>query len=695
MSRVVKGRSFKITKNQARGYGYAKARSMKANPGVTTIAAINGRGAYSANRSARSVMSKLKQNDRKPAARRRLTEAQREAFKNRMEMARNAKRSGSQGVTPRKRTYGSSKYLRSVHGKSLDRLGSLPRTPGLRKNRSTSASQSATSRKNIKKAQAARRAWGSKLPKGKRVRVGVPQYGTKAKAHKLKSGVYIANGVRFMPRSQRTVAAERAKPEEARESTSGGKSRAQKRTKKAGTKNMARRRKRASGLTKKRRSSKRRRKATTTKKTKRTTKRRLKARKGAARRKTAARKTVRRRKSAAAPKRRRRSRKAAAAPKRRRKARRSTGKKRRSSGKRRRSSGRRRKTAKRAKKFIGRRRGKARGRRHATALAMSRRKKHGRKKSLKANRRRHRRNGSKFKMNGVGDVLKLGATLFAGFALHRVLTNLFDQQVLSRLLPAPAPAATSGFGLQENKGILASLAVGAGGSFLASKVIKNAETKKLIIGGMIASTLHGVIVSVLKSVAPAGADMLAGPEDGTAARLSAMYGMRGLGAGASIMPRYGVINGLGEYFREPMNGLGEYFREPMNGLGEYIDATNGLGTYEQNADLYQAAAGFGSHDYNGNHIDPSGNLDRQLDIAEAAAGVGALAPFEAAAGIGPMQAAAGFGAINTTPSADTWIPGSADPQLWAGVKAITNGQSASEMVPAGTLQTDGGQGIFG
>jgi hypothetical protein len=299
-------------------------------------------------------------------------------------------------------------------------------------------------------------------------------------------------------------------------------------------------------------------------------------------------------------------------------------------------------------------------------------------------------------MNGVGDVVKLGAVVFGGFAAHRLFTNLFSNQVLARLLPAPAaPAATSGFDLSGQRGLIASLIVGAGGSFLASKAIKNPETRKLVISGMVASTVHGVVMSLLKAFAPSGADMLSGPEDGTAARLSAMYGMRGLGAGASIMPRYGVINGMGEYFREPMNGLGEYFREPMNGLGEYISATSGLGTYEQNGDLYQAAAGMGSHDYQGNHIDPSGDLDRQLTIAEAAAGVGAVSPFEAAAGIGPMQAAAGFGAIDTVASGDTWIPGSVDPQLWAGVQAISRGQSATEMTPAGVLQTDGGQGIFG
>ncbi len=604
---------------------------MKANPGVTTIAAINGRGSYRG-RSARSAMSGLSQNARVGRARRKLTEAEKRAFVARMS-----------------------------------------------RNRSTSPKQSATSKRNIRKAQSARKAWGRKVPRGKRLRVGSASYGRKPKARKLKAGVYIAN-----------------------------------RRKKAGSKTMARRRKRASTPTKKRRSSKRRRK--TTKKTASAPRRRRrkarKARTGAARKRTTARKTVRRRRRKAStlrknPKRRRRSRKAvAAAPKRKRRRsksrRKTTTKKRRVSRKRRSSSKRRRRAPKRKLKANGRRRHRRNGRKLKTnsrkRRSSGRRKSHRKNKGMKSNRRRrHRRNGRKlFKMNGVGDVLKLGAVVFGGFAAHRLLTNLFSNQVLARLLPAPAaPAATSGFDLSGQRGLIASLLVGVGGSFLASKAIKNPETKKLVISGMVASTVHGVIMSLLKAFAPSGADMLAGPEDGTAARLSAMYGMRGLGAGASIMPRYGVINGMGEYFREPMNGLGEYFREPMQGVGEYISATSGLGTYEANGDLYQAAAGMGSHDYQGNHIDPSGDLDRQLTIAEAAAGVGALSPFEAAAGIGPMQAAAGFGAIDTVPSGDTWIPGSVEPQLWAGAQAINRGQSATEMTPAGVLQTDGGQGIFG
>jgi hypothetical protein len=604
MSRVL-GRSRKITKNQAKGYGYVR------NPGVTTIAAINGRGSFAARRSARSVMSKLKKNARVGAARRALTSSEKAAFKARMAKAR------------------------------------------MNANRSTSRAQSASSRKNIKKAQRARKAWGRSVPRGKRIRVGRAAFGSKPKARRLKAGVYIAN-------------------------------------KKAGSKTMARRRKRASGLTKKRRSSKRRRKTTT--RTSAPKRRRRKAAK-----KTVKRRRVKRKAAKRTVKRRRtKSRRKAGTKKRRSsKSRRKAGtKKRRSSKSRRKSGSKRRRRSGRKLKANGRRRVRRNGRRRLSANR--RRRSHSKNRGHKKNRRsKHRRNGKKlFRMNGAMDFLKLGAVLFGGFAAHRVLSNIVDRQVLSRLLPAPVVAPVSGFDLQSNRGLIASIITGAGVGFLASKVIKNQETKKLVIGGVVASVFQGVIVSLLKSFAPAGADMLAGPEDGTAARLSAMYGLRG---GASIMPHYAPIGmrGMGEYFREPMNGMGEYFREPMNGVGEYISATNGLGTYEPNGDLFQAAAGMGAHDYQGNHIDPSGDLDRQLTIAEAAAGVGALSPFEAAAGVMPFEASAGMGAVSTVPGADTWIPGSADPQLWAGVRAVTESQSATEMVPAGTLQTAGGQGIFG
>ena len=475
MSRVL-GRSFKISKKQAKGYGYAKP-GMKRNPGVTTIAAINGRGSYAtANRSARSVMSKLKRNARPAAARRALSSSERAAFKARMDRAR------------------------SGHRRSMS------------SNRSTSTAQSASSKRNIRKAQRARKAWGKKLTRGKRFRVGTAAYGRKPKARRLKAGVYVAN-----------------------------------RRKKAGSKTMARRRKRAASPIKKRRSSKRRRKSI--KSAAAPKRRRRKARKGAARRKTAAKRTVTRRRRRKSSKkhtanRRRRHAKKAAPKRRRRKARRAAPKRRRRTTKRR-SSARRRRSGRKLK-ANGRRRKHRRNprRKHRRnsrrkGLKANSRRRHRAKRSHKMNsrRRRHRRNGrSLFKRNGVGGLLQVGATVLAGFALHRVLSNMIAPRLMALVAPAAAPAAaTSGYDQTNIYGLATNLGVAGLTGFALHKLVKNDETRRLLIGGVVASAAQSLVVSLLQKFAPgAAADALAGPES-TATRISAMYG---LGGAVSIMPHY-------------------------------------------------------------------------------------------------------------------------------------------------------------
>jgi hypothetical protein len=51
--------------------------------------------------------------------------------------------------------------------------------------------------------------------------------------------------------------------------------------------------------------------------------------------------------------------------------------------------------------------------------------------------------------------------------------------------------------------------------------------------------------------------------------------------------------------------------------------------------------------------------------------------------------------IGSAPSANTWIPGMSNPQLWAGTRPIDQGQEATAMVPAGVLTSGGGQGVLG
>ncbi len=311
-----------------------------------------------------------------------------------------------------------------------------------------------------------------------------------------------------------------------------------------------------------------------------------------------------------------------------------------------------------------------------------------------------------FRKNGIMDpivtVLKTGAIALGGFGAHKVLSNLFTTQILNRIFGSPAtvvvtPAATtavapatSGLGGlnvdPQYQRLAGSFLVAALGVWGTTKLVKDQATRNTLITGMSVSFAHTIASALLTKFAPQYAGILAGPEDGTAARLSAMYGMRGLGNGTSIMPNYAPINGMGEYFSSGVNGLGEYFNSGVNGLGEYFSSgVAGLGAYQaaagygSNPDMAEAAAGYGATSIPGNHIDPHGDLDRELNIAEAAAGVGGMGAVQS------YEASAGFGNISSLPSSSTWIPGSSDPQLWAGTRSISSPQSASEMVPAGIL----------
>jgi len=291
-----------------------------------------------------------------------------------------------------------------------------------------------------------------------------------------------------------------------------------------------------------------------------------------------------------------------------------------------------------------------------------------------------------------------GLTAFGGFIGHRIATNLLKKYVVDKFLPAPAPAA-AGIGALDASALMAlgtSVVTAGAELFLVNKVVKSRDVKVMAMAGIALSALQQLIVAGLRMVSMSGAaDMLSGYDDSTASRISAMYGLRG----TSIMPRYAPI---GEYFS---SGVGEYFSSGVSGLGQTpFQAAAGMGQYGPNPDIYQAAAGFGAHDNSyghSHHVDPSSNLDRELSIMEAAAGVGNLPRYEASAGVGRLgeyfsSGVSGLGNVETVPSESTWIPGeSGSAQLWAGVRPIDEPQSENEMLPAGILETSGGAGIFG
>lgn len=335
---------------------------------------------------------------------------------------------------------------------------------------------------------------------------------------------------------------------------------------------------------------------------------------------------------------------------------------------------------------------------------------------MRRNRRRLRRNyrrnkgffGKLFRKN-PGELVMMGLVGFAGFAASKFLGNLIAKGIAklgsgssaAAVVPAAAPAASGFGGIDSVASPLGALIASGAGILLASKMVSDPEKKNALITGFVVSGLHSVAMTLLGAISPGAKAVLSG--DDMAVKLAAMYGM---GGGTSIMPHYAPINGYrgtGEY----LTATGEYF----SGMGEYFESgVEGLGNYTGNPEIEQAAAGYGATDIsaNTNHIDPSSDLDRELTIAEAAAGVGTV--YQAAAGmrgLPPYAAQAGgfgeyfdsgvsgFGNVGTAPAANTWIPGMADPQLWAGTRAISQGQEATAQVPAGVLSSGGNQGVFG
>jgi hypothetical protein len=600
MSRKPVGRGFKVTRKDVDGYGYARPRSgsMRSNPGVTTIAAINGRGAFAARKrtptrslSARQTMAGLGPRQRKNRASA-LTNQERSQFSKRVKEAREKamKRKG----TRRRNAAPSAKQLAArKRFAAMARSGALKRKRNSRKR--TAAKRPAKRKRNATKSlfsRVIRRKNAGRVLRKKKT-------GTKKRRSAAKRTTTVK-------RRRRRVAAKTPVKRRRRRAAKRTTVR-RKRRRVAARKTPVRRKRRKNG----RRSAKR-----------RVTRRRASKRRVSKRRVTKRRAPARRRK--------------------------------RSSAKRR--------TAPRRRRVSKKRRANSRRRRNSSGFF-----------------------GKLFRRNPAG-LVALAAVGAGGYFAHRLGANLISMALAK--MPSVAPYS----------GVVGSVLTAVAGIPLVLKVVDDVNVKQSLVTGMFVSAVQGVIVGLLKASSPAVAEFLSG--DDTAAKLSAMYGFRGLGQGTSIMPRYAPINGMGEYFAAPMGEyfaptrpMGEYFATPM---GEYFESgVEGLGNYTGNPYAMQAAAGYGAAETaNTNHVDPSSNLDHELTIAEAAAGVGQM-PYQAAAGIPRYEAQAGFGDVETVPSASTWIPGSADPQIWAGVRAIDRSQEDTAETAAGVLATPGGAGILG
>lgn len=298
------------------------------------------------------------------------------------------------------------------------------------------------------------------------------------------------------------------------------------------------------------------------------------------------------------------------------------------------------------------------------------RKKSKSKRSYKRNVR-----GAAYKQE-LKNALKYGAIVTGGYLTHRVLSNLADKYVLSKV------EALSTGSMAPYRKLIGSTIVAAIGIPAAVRLLP--KHAGVAAAGMAASLLHGLIVTALsKAEQPELLEAVSAYPNAQGYPQYSGYGsyyefsphqvFDGYGqdyvtqaaAGyGNLQQMYANRGGYGEFYEtQPVPGL----EQAAAGMGEYYAfGAEGIGEYES----APAAAGPGGYTDDGIH--PNLNAAEQmLDVAEAAAGLDNMV----------TQAAAGFGS-------DIPLQSTVDPMIRAmNIPDMPGGSRA------GTLA--GGDGIFG
>ena len=377
-------------------------------------------------------------------------------------------------------------------------------------------------------------------------------------------------------------------------------------------------------------------------------------------------------------------------PKKRRKRRKASTKRRRAATTKRRAPAKRRRTAaKRRKSPVTKRRAPVKRRRTAAKrrapakrrkTAAKRRAPKRRRKSMRRNARRSYKRNPAWLQN-FKNALVTGLFITGGFVFHKVATNLATDPIFDLFKEKEAPAAAAGtdFDIEPWKKPIVGAGILAIGIPLANMAFKKRAME--IGGGMVASWLHSVIVAVsVVSKNEKFASAVAGVPDrfdwsgrkwpyrnSRAASLGGRRrGVRGLSGNSqdlsSIMPRYTPITrggmgatqaaagqyqqaAAGQYQQAAAGSMGEYFT-PMNAMGEYFapSSLQGVGAYEPAGTLAMPKVNQVIRD----GIRPDSDLDRQMSIMEAAAGMGD--------GLGSYFEAGPNGQVDTVGSESQWVP---------------------------------------
>ncbi len=734
MSRKVYGKAFRITSAEAKAYRRVD-RTVRPNPiGVTSMSAVNGRGAYA--RSARAVAAGKTRSQRIARAEEVYRNGERKPM-----VLKNRKSTKRKSSSKRKRVAGT-KYFRTKSGRYQNAKGKFVKGPAKAKRRKTTAKRKTTRRKTTAKRTVIRRKKRvvastpkKRTTRRRRVRrnASVGYSAAYAKGHsrtfkkrKTRKAAAVAAPVKTRRRRRKSTAAVGAAPKRrssARQKRAGRRLAAYSAAIRSG-KSVASARQSALRKVPLKQGDTFKGSARATVKVKGTTVRRNKRRRtegafvrnGSSRRKRAGRRLAAYRAALRQGKKKKTAKRAALrkVPLRR-------GDKFKGSAKApvtvggtkvRRNKRRKKVTANKRRRVSAVRRLKTNRRRRVRAVAPNRRRRlkaavtpnRRRRRKVRRNgnttmqnrrRRSYRRNGRKgFKlfrrnafMANLKAVFMTGVFVSTGFIAHRVLTNLLVDKALATTL-----ADNTTF--QTWKKPLAGLGVLGIGVAVSGAV---AQKRAMELGaGMFASWLQSVIVSGLNAAQkPEWVAQIAGYSNSRAYMLRngrRRRGLRGMGErnSTSIGPRYTPVGqysqaAAGTSWTQATAGgrtLGEYYSatNSVQGVGEYFNATGeyfapqgmkGVGGYEPAGQLaMQASAGVNHVIRDG--IRPDSDLDQALDLAEAAAGVGEV----------PQ--------ITRVGQKSQWIPNG---PLWAGETAVRDTQATSE-ISAGILSRQGGNGIL-
>ena len=316
-------------------------------------------------------------------------------------------------------------------------------------------------------------------------------------------------------------------------------------------------------------------------------------------------------------------------------------------------------------------------------------------------KRRMRRNGrrrSMFRKNGFTSsllgFLKTGALVTTGFFTHKALTHLVADKLVNAYILKADSASEAVQKLRPYSKPIAGLAVLIPGLLLTNYVADALGKGNKANANYLKSSIGaGMVASWIQNTV---VTVLTQMEQPSIVPYLSGY----TDSTAASLRGYAPVSQSGARSIMPMYA-------PVSGVGGVYQAAAGFS--QAAAGYHQAAAGTGEY-FQANSIgeyfapnsmkgigeyEAAGELSMVRTSGEISDGIRpdsnldqVLDLTEAAAGVGAYETASGR--VGTS---STWIPGQSNPQMWAGKEQVSASMQSSD-IPAGVLQGQGGNGIL-